>query len=150
MDDILWNMEKGKVTCLAAMDLSAAFDTVHHELLLDVSRNYFGVRGVPLEWVKSYLCNKQFKVCVSGKCSNLHTFNFSVPQGSCAGPVFCLNYASTLETIISEEKSIYGYADDHAITDTFTAHVHNKQDEESCTGRLESSMCEIKSWMDEN
>ena len=150
MDDILWNMETGKVTCLVAMDLSAAFDTVHHGLLLDVLHNYFGVRGVPLEWVKSYLCNRQFKVCISGNYSNLHTFNFSVPQGSCAGPVFYLNYASTLETIISEENSIYGYADDHAITDTFTAHVHNKQDEESCTSRLESSMCEIKSWMDEN
>ena len=147
MDDILWNMEKGKVMCLVAMDLSAAFDTVHHGLLLDVLRNYFGVRGVPLEWVKSYLCNRQFKVCVSGNYSNLHTFNFSVPQWSCAGTAFYLNYARTFASIISEENSIYGYADDHAITDP---HVHNKHDEESCTSRLENSLCEIKSWMDEN
>ena len=132
------------------MDLSAAFDTVHHGLLLDVLKNYFGVQGVPLEWVKSYLSDRQLKVCVSGTYSNLHTFNFSVPQGSCAGPVFYLNYASTLETIIKSNNTIYGYADDHALTDSFTADTFDKEDERRCIANLESSMLDIKSWMDEN
>ena len=82
-DDILWSMERGEITCSVAMDLSAAFDTVHHGFLLDVLQNYFGVQGVPLEWVNPYLSDRQLKVCVSDTYSNLHTFNFSVPQGSC-------------------------------------------------------------------
>ena len=150
MDDILWNMEKENVTCLVAMDLSAAFDTVHHGLLLNVLHDYFGVRGVPLDWIKSYLTNRQLKVCVSNNYSNLRTFNFSVPQGSCAGPVFYLNYASTLEAVIKGNSSIYGYADDHALTDAFRANICDKQDEKRCVCKLERSMLEIKSWMDEN
>ena len=94
--------------------------------------------------------DRQLKVCVSGTYSNLHTFNFSVPQGSCAGPVFYLNYASTLETIIKSNNTIYGYADDHALTDSFTADTFDKEDERRCIANLESSMLDIKSWMDEN
>ena len=150
MDDLLWGMEKGKITCLVAMDLSAAFDTVHHGLLLEVLHNYFGVKGVPLEWVKSYLSNRQLKVCISDEYSDIRTFDFSVPQGSCAGPVFYLNYASTLETIIKGSNSIYGYADDHVLTDSFTANVHDKQDENRCSENLENSMDDIKLWMDES
>ena len=126
------------------MDLSAAFDTVHHGLLLNVLHDYFGVRGVPLDWIKSYLTNRQLKAGVSNNYSNLRTFNFSVPQGSCAGPVFYLNYASTLEAVIKGNSSIY------ALTDAFRANICDKQDEKRYVRKLERSLLEIKSWMDEN
>ena len=114
MDDILWHMERGEITCSVTMDLSAAFCIVEHGLLLDVLHNYFGVEGVPLGWEKLYLSSRQLKVSVSGSNSNLHTFDISVPQGSCTGPVFFPNHASTLETIIKSNNMMYGYADDRA------------------------------------
>ena len=55
MDDILWSMEKQEVVPLVAIDLSAAFDTVDHDLLLAVLRKKFGIDQVALKWFRSYL-----------------------------------------------------------------------------------------------
>ena len=48
VDDILWSMENGEVTALMALDLSAAFDTVDHEILLKVLQKRFGIDGTCL------------------------------------------------------------------------------------------------------
>ena len=55
MDDILWSMEKQEVVPLVAINLSAAFDTVDHDLLLAVLRKKFGIDQVALKWFRSYL-----------------------------------------------------------------------------------------------
>ena len=55
MDDILWSMENQEVVPLIAIDLSAAFDTVDHDLLLAVLRKKFGMDQVALSWFRSYL-----------------------------------------------------------------------------------------------
>ena len=57
-------MEKQEVTALVAIDLSAAFDTVDHEILLDVLSMHFGIEGVALSWFESYLRHRHFKVNV--------------------------------------------------------------------------------------
>ena len=54
MDDIMWSMEKQEVVPLVAIDLSAAFDTVDHDLLLAVLRKKFGIDQVALKWFRSY------------------------------------------------------------------------------------------------
>ena len=63
VNEILWNMEYKRVMILVAMDLSAAFDTVDHSILLKVLNQQFGIDGTPLKWGKSYLENRSFKVC---------------------------------------------------------------------------------------
>ena len=55
MDDILWSMENQEVVPLIAIDLSAAFDTVDHDLLLAVLRKKFGMDQGALKWFSSYL-----------------------------------------------------------------------------------------------
>ena len=55
MDDILWSMEKQEVVPLIAIDLSAAFDTEDHDLLLAVLRKKIGMDQVALKWFRSYL-----------------------------------------------------------------------------------------------
>ena len=67
MDHILWLMEKQEVVPLIAIDLSAAFDTVDHELLLAVLRKKFGIDQVTLKWFGSYLRPQQFRVQVGDK-----------------------------------------------------------------------------------
>ena len=54
-NDTLWSMELKKITSLTCIDLSAAFDTVDHGLLLNVLQNKFGISGNALSWFKSYL-----------------------------------------------------------------------------------------------
>ena len=58
MDDILKGMESQEVTALVALDLSAAFDTVDHNLLLVILKSHFGIDVIPLAWIRSYL-NRQ-------------------------------------------------------------------------------------------
>ena len=54
-DNILKNMEDGKCTSIVSLDLSAAFDTVNHTILLEVLNCYFGITEHALSWISSYL-----------------------------------------------------------------------------------------------
>ena len=54
-NNFLWSIEHQRVTSLVAIDLSAAFDTVDHEILLDVFSTNIGVKGSAYSWFKSYL-----------------------------------------------------------------------------------------------
>ena len=61
-NDILWNMENKNITCLCAIDRSAAFDTIDHNILLSVLKSRFGVEGTALEWFNNYLRPRSCKV----------------------------------------------------------------------------------------
>lgn len=149
-DDILWNMEKGLTTALRAIDLSAAFDTVDHNVLLKVLDMKFGIRGTCLEWCDSYLRPRDMKVCVNGSYSAIRNLDFSVPQGSCAGPTFYSVYASTMKECISKELHLHGYADDHALKLAFKAGSSLNQDELKAITLIEHNLIGTKTWMDEN
>ena len=78
--DILLNMEHQKVTAFVGIDLSAAFDTVHHGVLLSVLEKSFGVCGSALEWLQSYLSDRSFVVHTNGAFSDVKSIDFSLPQ----------------------------------------------------------------------
>ena len=59
-DNILQNIEKSINTAIVALDLSAAFNTVNHGILLEVPYKYYGIQGLGLQWINSYLTNRQF------------------------------------------------------------------------------------------
>ena len=54
-NDIFWSMERKQVTAVIVLDISAAFDTVDHDLLLDILCKTFGIAGTALQWYQSYL-----------------------------------------------------------------------------------------------
>ena len=85
-NDILWGMEKQQVTSMIILDLSAAFDTVDHKLLLKVLNHKFGVTDTTPEWYKKYLILRKFKVSINGTYSKEKTLNISMPQGSVQEP----------------------------------------------------------------
>ena len=60
MNDLLWAMERQSVSVLILLDLSAAFDTVDHQVLLNILERKFGIKDVALKWFKSYLQNSGF------------------------------------------------------------------------------------------
>ena len=83
-DLILNNMESTKITAVIALDLSAAFDTVNHSILLQTFQNYYGLNGTVLNWLASYLHKHSCKVIVNGSISEQRELSLSVPQGVCA------------------------------------------------------------------
>ena len=117
INNILWTMERQEVTALTALDLSAAFNTVDHEILIDILEHKFGVKDSALNWFKTYLYPRKFTVNVDGHHSREINLKFSVPQGSLAGPVLYLTYASTIKYIIPNTNviNLNGYADDHSL-----------------------------------
>lgn len=147
-DDILWSMEKQRITAVIAIDLSAAFDTVDHDILLDVLNKRFGVSHTALAWFQSYLRPRDLKVNVGTMYSTEKPLDFSVPQGSVAGPSLYSAYASTMNEIIPTTVDIHGYADDHALKTSFAGSSRNEETDTIQT--LQDLAVVIKVWMDQN
>ena len=78
-NDILWAFENQSIMSLVAIDLSAAFDTVDHTILLDLLNNKFGITDKALKWLDSYLCPRSFKVAIDKEYhSKVHNLEVSV------------------------------------------------------------------------
>ena len=86
-NDILWSFEKQHASALIVMNLSTALDTVDCQILLDILENGFGITETALSWFWTYLQPRFSKECISKSYSKPWDLAFSVPQGSCAGPI---------------------------------------------------------------
>ena len=100
-NDILSSMDDGRVIALTLLDLSAAFDTTDHAILLRRLGNWFGVSGKVLDWFKSYLTGRSQRIKL-GKClSSRSDLSFGVPQGSVLGPLLVTLYTTSLSSLVS-------------------------------------------------
>ena len=102
VNDLLWSMERKEATTVAVTDLSAAFDMVDHNILIDLLHETFRIGDKALRWFQSYLKNRYCKVKIGKDYSGKKSLNFSVPQGSCVGPVLYLSYAESISDVGSE------------------------------------------------
>ena len=114
-------MEDQNITAVLALDLCALFDTVDHDILLQLLKNQYGIDGKALVWYSGYLCPQFSMVQVKGSKSALWLLEFSVPQGSCGGPVVYSVYASTLKLVVSPSLHLNGFANDHLVNISFKA-----------------------------
>ena len=119
--DVLSAADHGKLTLLALLDLSSAFDTVDHNILLRRLHISFGLDGLALNWLRSYLDGRVCRVRVGGASSPTVSMTCGVPQGSVLGPILFSLYISDLNLIIAghglqahfyaDDTQVYGHCD---------------------------------------
>ena len=113
MNDILLAMNSRRVTLLALLDLSAAFDTVNYEVLLKRLHTDVSIRGKVPDWFKSYLNERSQRIVIQGAMSRQFDLDCGVPQGSCLGPLSFVIYKSNLFKIVEKHlPTIHCFADD--------------------------------------
>ncbi len=98
---------------LVLLDLSAAFDLVDHSILLSCLESCVGLRGMVLQWFRSYLSNRCFTVQIGHCISTAIPLGCGIPQGSILGPVLFSMYLLPLASIFEKYGvSFHLYADD--------------------------------------
>ncbi|PIK59836.1 hypothetical protein BSL78_03291 [Apostichopus japonicus] len=136
------------ITALVLLDLSAAFDTVDHDVLISRLRNHLGLRDTALNWCKSYLSQRPQHICIGNAISDAVVLDYSVPQGSVLGPQLFTIYTYPVRDIILKYNLQYHvYADDTQIYFSFKSCQH---DADSSLRIMENCIQEIRCWMQQN
>ena len=113
-NDILTYLDQGKVVALVKLDISAAFDTVDHQKLLNCFSTHYGITGIALEWLKSYLSDRTQRVVIEDTESFISLMDHGFPQGAVLAGLFYNMYSGPLHKEIEEyDTEHHGYADDN-------------------------------------
>ena len=148
-NDILCALDRNESVILVLLDLSAAFDTVDHTLLVTRLSTCFGFHGTVLKWLKSYLSSRKLFVKVGNSHSSQRALKCGVPQGSVLGPLLYLLYTSPIADIINDHGLSYHlYADDTQLYITFKSTSLN--DIQQVKLRVECCVRDIDEWMIRN
>ena len=147
VNDLLVSCDKKIPSIVLLLDLSAAFDTVDHQKLLNILQKDIGISGVALEWFKSFLINRTQKVKVGESYSTTATLSYGVAQGSILGPrLFNIYIRSLYEYIKPTGFEIEGFADDHQLIKPFLVAMQTKALGDDIRKCLEH----ISQWMKEH
>uniref|UniRef100_A0A674PN03 Reverse transcriptase domain-containing protein n=1 Tax=Takifugu rubripes TaxID=31033 RepID=A0A674PN03_TAKRU len=144
-NDLLIASDHGLVSMLVLLDLSAAFDTVDHSILLQRLEHVIGIKGTALDWFRSYLSDRYQFAHVHGVPSSYSRVSHGVPQGSVLGPILFTLYMLPLGNIIRQHGiNFHCYADDTQL------YLSMKPEETEKLVKLQTCLKDIKSWMSSN
>ena len=93
--NIIKAKDNKKSTLSVFLDLSKAFDTVNHAILL-CKLEFYGIRGIALKWFCNYLTNRKQFVIYNNENSNTEVISCGAPQGSILGPLLFLVYITDI------------------------------------------------------
>ncbi|KAI2665842.1 RNA-directed DNA polymerase from mobile element jockey [Labeo rohita] len=140
-NDLLLMADSGQAAVMVLLDLTAAFDTVDHEILLSRMEFCVRVKDTVLKWFRSYLAGRKFSVSFGPFSSAKAPLTCGVPQGSVLGPVLFSPYMLPLGSILRKyDISFHCFADDVQI-------YMPLKSENSSTQSLQSCLQEVKDWL---
>ena len=144
--DIIDAADGPQVTLLGLLDMSAAFDTVDHDILLHRLETSYGIRGRALRWLTFFLTGRTQAVSYAGRTSPQCRLSCGVPQGSVLGPLlFVLYTADVIGIVLGRGVRIHVYVDDTQIYVSCAA-----SDRQPAATRLLACVSDIESWMSSN
>lgn len=128
------------------LDLSAAFDTVDHDILVNRLQSSFGLDGAVLKWLKSFIESRTQAVVFNGEKSTTSSLLCGVPQGSVLGPILFLLYTADV-LLIAERHHInaHSYADDTQLYCSAEASCS-----ETIISKMVACINDINTWMSAN
>jgi hypothetical protein len=113
LSDIFSAIDKQQITLLALLDVSAAFDTVDHPILLGRLSTSFGIDGSAFAWIRSFIIGRTLAVHHGSTASNRVPVRSGVPQGSVLGPLLYILYTADISRIVEQLGfGVHLYADD--------------------------------------
>ena len=140
-DEVLGDMERGKMCGAVFLDLSKAFDTVDHKILLSKLES-IGVSPDALRWFKSYLSNRAQRTSCGNELSDALPITCGVPQGSILGPLLFIIYVNDLPSV-PKHCNISLYADDTVLY-CFSSSISDLRES------LNMDLIRIASWLNDN
>uniref|UniRef100_A0A8C6VZI6 Reverse transcriptase domain-containing protein n=1 Tax=Nothobranchius furzeri TaxID=105023 RepID=A0A8C6VZI6_NOTFU len=142
-NDILVASDSGSPVLLLLLDLSAVFDCIDHDILLDRLESWVGLRGTSLQWFCSYLSNRVFKVQLGNCSSTFLPLPWAVPQGSVLGPLLFSIYILPLGFILRKYGLGYHiYADD--------CQIYLALNKPGSLSLLDQCLAEVRVWLANN
>ena len=144
-NDILSAMDDGKITALVLLDLSAAFDTVDHKILLSRLQYHLGIHDIALDWCKSYLLNMPptLVLVLVMLSPSLLLSTILYPKAPC----FTVYTSPVRDIILKYNLNYHVYADDTQLYITFKS---SQEPADWCITMLEKCIQEIRSWTWQN
>jgi hypothetical protein len=150
-NDILDSIDHGKISILAALDMSAAFDTLDHATLLHRLEHTFGLSGYVISWIHSYLTHRSSHVKVDTSSSSRTPSPTGVPQGSVLGPLLFVLFISPISSVIQPGSEL-SYKDTtvsfHQYADDTQLHIGtNSSTLATQVSTLESCTIRVNDWL---
>ena len=147
-NDILRAMDNQNIVIMLLLDLSAAFDSMDHNVMLRRLTHDVGVGQTALKWFKSYMSDRIQAVHINGSTSPALSVTCGVPQGSVLGPQLFSIYAAPVSNIIRSNNLLsHFYADDTQIYITEKPH---QEDVDAAVETIEQCVAEIRSGVKTN
>ena len=148
-NDILCAVDRSCGVILVLLDLSAAFDTIDHNVLIRRLSEENGIKGAVLQWIISYFESRYQSVSIKDVVSNPSALCYGVPQGSVLGPEIFSIYTTPIPEIAnSHSVQVHQYADD---TQLYISYPMDSEEEQfSAVSKIEKCISDIASWMKKN
>ena len=144
-NDILMTLDNKRGVLLFLLDLSAAFDTVDHALLLACMRSA-GVIGVAHKWLESYLTSRTQTVRLGQTQSDPSELLQGLPQGFVLGPGLFTLYMGLIGQIVRRHRLVFHlFADDSQLYVSFK--INDTNDEMAALARIQACVGKLKVWM---